>query len=263
VTKHREEWRLDTRHIGGHVLLFEEVESTNTLAVQFADDPRNDGVTLLTDVQNGGRGQYGRTWHCPPRSGVLMSVLLFPPLELRRPALLTAWAAVSVCETLWSVCSLQAQIKWPNDVLVRGRKVCGILIECGTGEGGTFQAVVGLGLNLNQTATDFETAGLPQAGSLRMFTDQQHNRDDIARRLLRVMDEEYDRLLQGDLVSLESLWKWRVGLLGKTVQAECLSGSHQGRLLEMGWDGLCLEVSGQMEPLHVAFETVRALSEIA
>ena len=79
--------------------------------------------------QTAGRGQYGRVWTAPAGSSVLLSVLLFPPPALRRPTLLTAWAAVSVCETIQELANLSATIKWPNDVLINGRKVCGILIE--------------------------------------------------------------------------------------------------------------------------------------
>jgi BirA family transcriptional regulator, biotin operon repressor / biotin---[acetyl-CoA-carboxylase] ligase len=275
--QHHAEWRLERRHVGRRVVVFQEVDSTNTQAALLAEDPHNDGLALLADVQSGGRGQYGRSWQCPAGSGLLMTVLLFPPPELRRPALLTAWAAVAVCETLRSVCGLQAKIKWPNDVLVRGRKVCGILIECGlaagdppagwrrhsTEAGSTFHAVTGIGLNLNQTAEDFAAAGLPQAASVRMFTGHWYERNDVARRLLQVLDEEYERLLQGDLMTLEALWKWRVGLLGRSVRAECLGGIHEGRLSEMGWDGLWLRVPGRPEPVHLPPESVRALAEIS
>src|SRR5882672_4818005 len=95
-----------------------------------------------------------------------MSLLLFPPPDLRRPAILTAWAAVSVCETIRRATDLDATIKWPNDVLIQGRKVCGILIEQGRG------TVVGIGLNVHQTAESFAAAGLTEAGSLAVFSSR-------------------------------------------------------------------------------------------
>jgi BirA family biotin operon repressor/biotin-[acetyl-CoA-carboxylase] ligase len=165
----------------------------------------------------------------------LLSLLLFPPPALRRPALLTAWAAVSVCETIRRATGLQARIKWPNDVLLRGRKVCGILIEQGRG------VVAGVGLNLNQSEEDFRQMELPQAASLACFTGAKHDRDEVARLLLGQLDEEYNRLLQGDLATLEACWKWRIGLLGRKVQVECADGIHRGRLREIGWAGLELE----------------------
>src|SRR5947209_4329638 len=152
----RETWALPTKRLGRRVLVFDRLASTSTLAAELAADPANDGVAVLADEQTAGRGQHGRTWTAPPRSGVLLSLLLFPPNELRRPAVLTAWAAVAVCETVRRVTGVPARIKWPNDVLLRGRKVCGILIEQGRG------TVVGVGLNVLQTAEELASAGLTE-----------------------------------------------------------------------------------------------------
>ena len=153
----------------------------------------NDGLAVLAAEQTAGRGQHGRRWQCRRGDGVLLSVLLFPPPALRRPAVLTAWAAVSVCETVRALTGLQARIKWPNDVLLRGRKVCGILIEQGRA------AVVGVGLNVRQPAAYFAEAGLPHGASLAQFTDADLDARSAAEALLHRMDEEYGRLLDGDL----------------------------------------------------------------
>ena len=248
-----EEWTLNTRHVGRRVLCHDRVDSTNSAAARLADDPANDGVAVLAAEQTAGRGQHGRRWQCRPGDGVLLSVLLFPPPPLRRPAVLTAWAAVAVCETVRRLTGLQARIKWPNDVLLRGRKVCGILIEQGRG------AVVGVGLNLRQTPEHFAAAGLPHAASLAQFTDADLDARAAAEVLLRLMDEEYTRLCEGDLATLEACWKWRLGLLGREVIAERYDGpAHRGRLLELGFDGIALERPGTI-PLALPPETVRHL----
>ena len=195
-----EEWHLDTRQIGRRVQVYKRMESTNTQAALFADDPSNHGLVIMAEEQTSGRGQQGRSWQAPAGKAVLMSVVVFPPPPLRRPALLTAWAAVSVCESIRQATGFQAKIKWPNDVLIRGRKVCGILIEskvqASRSEGKTktgdnrgnreessesslfsllppvrpsetsevpsgtadFAVVAGIGLNVNQTAKDFQVA---------------------------------------------------------------------------------------------------------
>jgi BirA family transcriptional regulator, biotin operon repressor / biotin---[acetyl-CoA-carboxylase] ligase len=234
-----EEWSLDTRCVGRRVLFFRRVDSTNNVAARLADDPANDGLAVLAAEQTAGRGQHGRRWQCRPGDGVLLSVLLFPPPPIRRPAVLTAWAAVAVCETVRRLTGLQARIKWPNDVLLRGRKVCGILIEQGRG------SVVGIGLNVRQPAEHFAEAGLPHAASLTQFADADLDARAAAETLLHRMDEEYARLLDGDLATLEACWKWHVGLLGRDVIAERYDGAtHRGRLLELAFDGLRLEAPG-------------------
>jgi BirA family biotin operon repressor/biotin-[acetyl-CoA-carboxylase] ligase len=230
-----EEWHLTTHRLGRRVLVFNQLESTNTHAAALAHDPANDGVVVLADEQTAGRGQYGRTWQCARGQGVLLSVLLFPPLALRRPALLTAWAAVSVCEAILQCTGLQAKIKWPNDVLIHGRKVCGILIEQSRG------TVIGVGLNVNQPAEAL--ADLPQAGSLALFSERLFDCRQVSRLLITHLDEEYGRLCQGDLATLEACWQWRLGLLGKNVAVECHDGIHHGRLRALSWEALHLQLS--------------------
>lgn len=252
MTSPREVWRLDTRHLGRRVLLYDRLDSTNTLAASLADDPANDGLAILADEQTTGRGQHGRNWLCPPGSGVLLSLLLFPPPELRRPALLTAWAAVSVCETIDRAVGLPATIKWPNDVLIQGRKVCGILIEQGKG------TVAGIGLNANQSAEMFAQAQLPDAGSLAVFAKRAFDCRQLARLLLERLDEAYARLCAGDVATLEASWRERLGLLNQRVLAECHEGSHRGWLRELGWDGLVLELS-HGRTLSLRPEAVRQL----
>jgi BirA family biotin operon repressor/biotin-[acetyl-CoA-carboxylase] ligase len=256
------EWHLDTRHIGRQVLVFDRLDSTNTFAASLANDPANNGVVVLASEQTAGRGQHGRSWQAPAGSSVLLSVLLSPPPELRRPALLTAWAAVSVCETILQTANLQAKIKWPNDVLLRGRKVCGILTEtrCSP-DTGQLAVVAGIGLNVNQTAEMFEAAGLEQATSLAIDAGRMFASPEVARYLIRELDEEFSRLLQGDRATLESCWKWRVGLLGKPVVAECHDGERRGRLRDMTWDGVVLEQqNGTL--LCLQPETVRHLTGV-
>ena len=229
----RDTWLLPAHHVGRRVLVFDSVDSTNTVAASLADDPANHGTAVLAGEQTAGRGQYGRTWHSPPELGVWLSVLLFPAPHLRRPALLTAWAAVAAADTARTLTRLPTSIKWPNDVLLAGRKVCGILIEQARG------TVVGMGLNVNQTADQFTTAGLPQATSLAAASGRLFDRDTVARRLLADLDAGYDLFVRGDVESLEAAWRDHLGLLGELVVIETADGtSHCGQLRALSFAGL-------------------------
>lgn len=250
----REHWKLDTRALGREVWVFEQIPSTSTLAGSLAHEPRYDGLAILADEQTAGRGRLCRSWQCPPCAGVLLTVLLFPPAALCRATVMTAWAAVAVCETVRRLTNLQARIKWPNDVLIQGRKVCGILLE----RRGT-ATVCGIGLNLTQPAEYFLEAGLPQAASLGMFTPATPSRDETARALLRQLDEDYVRLVQGDLGTLEACWKWRVGLLGKSVVVATTDGVYHGRLRDMTWEGIELRC-GDGQVVHLRPEFIQQLS---
>jgi BirA family biotin operon repressor/biotin-[acetyl-CoA-carboxylase] ligase len=235
------------------VFVFDRLDSTNSYAAMLASDRANDGVVVLAAEQTAGRGQHGRNWQCPAGSGVLLSLLLFPPDTLRRPALLTAWAAVSVTETIHQATGLQATIKWPNDVLLRGRKVCGILIEQTRG------TVLGIGLNVNQSAESLATALLPEASSLAVAAGARFDCADVARTLIAELDREYDALCRGDLQSLETRWREGIGLLGKDVVVECHDAVYRGRLRELAFGGLCLEVTPG-ETRRLLPESVRHLA---
>jgi BirA family biotin operon repressor/biotin-[acetyl-CoA-carboxylase] ligase len=251
-----EEWHLEGRHVGRRVLVYERVDSTNTLALALAQDAAEDGLVLVAREQTAGRGQYGRTWLAPAGSSVLLSALVFPLPALQRPAILTAWAAVSVCETIREAAGLRATIKWPNDVLLAGRKVCGILIEQ---RGGT---VAGIGLNVRQTAEMFEAAELPEATSLRVATGHMFDWAEVTRLLIHRLDTEYRLLLDGEVGLLEACWRERLGLLGRTVTAECHDGDVSGRLLELGFAGVVLEQQGGIMR-RLAPETIRHLRPVS
>lgn len=237
-------WDLPRRHIGRRVLVFDQIDSTNSAALDRAGLPQSDGLAFLADEQVAGRGQHGRRWLAAPRSSVLLSVLLYPPAEINRPAILTAWAAVSVCEVARRSTGIRPRIKWPNDVLLRGRKVCGILIEQSR-QGSTPATVVGIGLNVTQDAGAFQAAGLPQATSLQAMGAENLDTHSVARELLQTLDDDYTALCQGDRTTLEGLWQWHLDLRGKEVVVECLDGTFAGRLVECGFDGIVLTQPGQ------------------
>jgi BirA family biotin operon repressor/biotin-[acetyl-CoA-carboxylase] ligase len=233
-----EEWTEAGRRVGRRVLVYDRVSSTNCLALELAQDSTWDGFVLVAREQTAGRGQHGRTWLSPAGKSVLLSAILFPPPLLRRPAILTAWAAVSVCETVRETTGKTATIKWPNDVFLDDKKTCGILIEQRQG------TVVGIGLNVNQSAEMFHAAGLTEATSLSAATGRTFDPDAVTCRLIDHLDATFGRLTEGEVESLEDGWRQRLGLLGRTVTAECPEGDVRGQLLELTFAGVVLEVAG-------------------
>ena len=241
--------------IGHHILVFDELPSTNDYAASIAGEPDAVGTVIRARSQTAGRGTFGRSWSSPPDAGVWMSVILDPPQQLRRPAILTALAAVSVAEAIRPLINRQPRIKWPNDVLIGRKKVCGILIEQGV------RTIVGIGLNVNQSADDFVKAELPDATSLAMVVGKSLDVDAVAQQLIASLDHEYNLLLSGELTTLEACWKWRLGLLGKQVTVECHDRSCQGRLLEIAWSGLELRLPDGQK-MRFSPENIRHIVEV-
>lgn len=250
-------WTLVTRHLGWEVRVFDQLDSTNTHLLGLADDPQRHGLVVLAKSQTAGRGQYGREWVAPPGSSVLASLLVFPPPALRRPVVMTAWAAVAVCDVIGQLTGLKATIKWPNDVLVGGKKVCGFLIEQKTtGDANSpLATVVGLGLNVAQPADAFAAANLPDAASLASLTGKTHAVDAVARSVIHRMDDEYERLLRGDLASLESVWQWRLGLVNKPAVVELATGTRRGLVVDVSFEGLTLKDGAEV--VQFAPESIR------
>jgi BirA family biotin operon repressor/biotin-[acetyl-CoA-carboxylase] ligase len=206
----------------------------------------------MADEQTAGRGQVGRTWQAPRGTAIQLSATIDPPVEFRRPVILTAWAAVAVAETVRQFTNIHPQIKWPNDVLARDRKVAGILIEQKA------MTIVGIGLNVNQFAAQFAAAGLVDAGSLASVSGSQFVRDDIAQRLISNLDAQYDCLL-GGRSSLEKRWVELIGLIRKRVTVGKRDGALvHGRLLELNFDRVLLQNDAETI-IELAPEAVRHL----
>jgi BirA family biotin operon repressor/biotin-[acetyl-CoA-carboxylase] ligase len=278
-----QEWSLDTCRLGRRVLVFERLDSTNNLAATLAGDPANDGLAILAEEQTAGRGQHGRTWLAPPGQSVLLSLLLTPSPPLCRPAILTAWTAVAVCTTVYQTIGQPTRIKWPNDVLLHDRKVCGILIESLANQraAGFIPAanaaeinptarqdprspwfVVGIGLNVQQSAATFAAAGLPEATSLAQFAAQPLDTHTVAINLIRQLDRDYETLCRGNLDMVERRWKDHLGLLGKPVVAECPDASYRGRLIALSFRGVELARPGEPS-LVLAPERIQYLYDSA
>jgi BirA family transcriptional regulator, biotin operon repressor / biotin---[acetyl-CoA-carboxylase] ligase len=252
MTQATETWSLDSSRIGKRVLMFEELASTNSTAIELATNSECDGLVVVANHQTTGRGQYGRVWQSRPGSSLLMSVVLNSPGELRRPAILTAFAAVAVAEAIFKLTGIQARIKWPNDLLISGKKVCGILIE----QHGS-AAILGIGLNLNQTSDEFAAAMLPDATSLAMVSGGRFEVRTVVKIVIHHLDREYGHLLGGERSAIEANWIWRMGLIGREVAVEFMDGSTiTGRLLEMNFDRLELH-RGDGAVQAIAPETVR------
>jgi len=176
---------LKTSRIGGKVLVYECTSSTNDVAAEYARNPANDGLVVLTEQQNAGRGRAGATWHSRRAASLLLSVVLGD-----RPIageLLSLACAVAVAEAIGWVGGHQARIKWPNDIILQDRKVAGILLESRLYD--NIRAhVVGIGINCHQRSNDFPPDLQGTATSLDLVSGTRCQRATVARRVLMCLD---------------------------------------------------------------------------
>jgi BirA family biotin operon repressor/biotin-[acetyl-CoA-carboxylase] ligase len=172
-----------------------------------------EGTVVIADHQTCGRGRQGRSWHSEPKTGVYLSVLLKPDLPPENLACLTLMAGVATISAIPQQTS--AKLKWPNDILLNGKKIAGILCEC-IAEPGTHPAViVGIGINLNHTGFPKNIQDI--ATSLKMETGKNVDRTELILSLLQNLDSEYKDFLQGKRENLIRKWTEQSDMFGKTV----------------------------------------------
>ena len=180
---------LEGCRMGHEVVVVEETASTNDLVWEAAERGVQAGFVALAERQTKGRGQYGRRWESAPYQGLWLSVLLKPALTLPESPRLTALLAEVVSSTIAAETGTSPAIKPPNDIYLSGRKVAGVLVEGRTAADGSYVAVAGIGINVNQTIDDFPEELRGTAGSLAMMTGKTISRPKLAIALLRRLDQ--------------------------------------------------------------------------
>lgn len=181
--------------VGSHLLCLDSVDSTNTQVKRQAAQGAAEGLVVLSDRQTAGRGRAGRTFHSPAGCGLYLSALLRPSLPPEQLANFTAWAAVAVCDGIEATCGVRPQIKWTNDLVLNGKKLCGILTELvlnqttGTPDG----LVVGIGINVNHQTEDFSDDIRSMATSLSLELGRNVDRAQLAAQIIRALDRIYAR----------------------------------------------------------------------
>ena len=233
------EWAFDdlgTRLVGRYIRWHESVPSTNDLAVRLAEIPVPEGTVIGAEEQTAGRGRWGRPW-ASPRGGVWLSVILRPGLPPDRTPVVGFAAAVAATEAIRETTRLPARVKWPNDVLVEGRKVVGILAEAAPG---AEWVVVGVGINANVPEEALpRTPGHP-AASLQALLGHPVDRGALIRALLRRLDRGYELLRSAGVRAVLMRWREVADTLGREVRIETPAGPVAGLAYDVDETGALL-----------------------
>ena len=252
---------LGTRVVGRRVIVLDRTASTNDVAWNEARSGVPEGLVIFSEHQTAGRGRMGRVWNAPPRKALLMSVILRPELDVRQGSLLTVMSAVAVAQALADHLRLQARIRWPNDITIKGRKVAGILVEGRTLPGGA-AFVVGIGLNVNAGPEDFSPEVREAATSLAIELQQSADRMDVARWVLRALERWYRDVRFGDYGRIAQRWRELSSTLGQRVVLMADGHEFKGRVLDLSLeDGLIVRLDeGVTKVFHPSTVTLRQIS---
>jgi len=230
-------WRMKTRMLGRQIMSFKKVDSTNDVAYGLAEKGMKEGAVIISEEQAKGKGRQGRLWISPPSGGIYMSCILRPEMSPREIPKITLVAAVAVATAIRDLTGLDAVIKWPNDILINGNKICGILTEMKAEQDGIDFVIVGIGVNVN-------TAGrlLPKgASSIREEGRRTGlatvSRVDMARRILEKLEENYILLKTKGFKPIIEEWKNLSSMIGARIKVIQQNRTLEGQVHDIDSDG--------------------------
>lgn len=219
------------------IIAFSELSSTNSKAKELAQKDEPEGTIILSEIQKSGRGRFNRVWESP-EGGLYLSVILRPICKPDKTTLLPLVAALSVSKTISSICDLDVSIKWPNDVLINGKKTSGILLESESKKDGLGYVVLGIGINLNTDvdmfSKDFAATSIAYELGIKLdyygFLKKLLLNLDYCYRLFK--EEKYDNIL--------SEWKKNSDTIGKRVCINMPSEKIEGKAFDIDSSGFLM-----------------------
>ncbi len=248
---------LNTDFIGRNIIYLGSIDSTNTYAKKAAEGSFTEGTVVIADEQTAGKGRLGKHWVSTKGKGIWMSIMLKPDILPADAPKLTITAAYAVAKALWDCCNLNAAIKWPNDIIAGGKKLCGILTEMSAEADEIKSIIVGIGINANMVYEDFGAEVSDIATSIRLQTGRAVSRKALAASVLNEFEKAYkDFVKEGSLKSFLEEYKNKSAVLGKEIRViskkEEIIGmavdiSEEGHLVVRLADGALKEImSGEV-----------------
>jgi BirA family transcriptional regulator, biotin operon repressor / biotin---[acetyl-CoA-carboxylase] ligase len=242
---------LKTNFIGKNVHYEESVESTQKIAHRLAYDNAPEGSVIIAEEQVSGRGRMDRKWHSPKYTGVWMSIILRPNIPLPKAPQLTLLAAVAIVQAIEDLTDLLPEIKWPNDILIRGKKVTGILTELEAEADRINSVIIGIGINVNQTIEDFPSELQEIATSLFVEKGEKISRSDLIKRIFMNLEKLYLLYLEEGFLPIKLLWEGYAISIGRKITARTLSNSITGTAQGITDDGVLIMVDDHGKTHHV------------
>jgi len=182
---------VDPAIIGREIVVLEETTSTNDSVLERASESKPEGLVVFAERQTAGRGQRTNSWESVPGKGLWFSILLRPKIDIGDSPILLRWATRAIAETISKQFVLPASVKLPNDVIVAGKKIAGVLVEMRAQSNALHIAIVGIGINVNHRPEDFSEELRARAMSLAIALDREVDRHQFAVALLRDLDQTY------------------------------------------------------------------------
>jgi BirA family biotin operon repressor/biotin-[acetyl-CoA-carboxylase] ligase len=231
-------WKLKTKIFGSQIISYRKVDSTNDAAYELAEKGIKEGTIVLAEEQGRGKGRHGRSWQSPPKGGIYMSIVLRPRMAPNEIPRITLLAAVAAAKSIRKATGLSAMIKWPNDILIGNKKVCGILTEMKAEQDSVDFVVLGMGINVNTPVRS-----LPRgASSLREEMRDTNRRTELSRveiskKILEALEAEYNTLKEKGSGPIMEEWRRLSAMLGSRIRVVLQNRAFEGQAHDIDPDG--------------------------
>lgn len=241
--------------VGCEILYFDSIDSTNTKAQELAEKGYPSGTLVVADKQVAGKGRRGRNWESPSGCGIFMTLMLKPDINPNNASMLTLVSALAVAKALSDITGKDAKIKWPNDIVVDGKKVCGILTEMSAQFDYINNIVIGIGINVNNSSFPEEISAT--ASSLRLLSGgKKYRRAEIIEKIMEYFEKYYAIFLETeDLSALVSEYDAMLVNMQKQVkvldpkepfEGKAMGITKKGELIVDTWESRKLVSSGEV-----------------
>lgn len=231
--------------IGSKIIHKERLDSTNVLAFRQALAGEAEGVSVVAESQDRGKGRLGRRWSSPMGKNIYLSVILRPAIHPSIVYPITFLSSLAVSDTIEGLAGVTATLKWPNDVLVRGRKISGTLIELSTEADMVRFVVIGIGLNVNMAPEDMDGEIRATATSLFMETKKTYERSRVCGILLSNLERYYDLFKKEGARTICEIWEERARIRGKHLEINQMGEVFAGTAIGIDRDGaILLDIGG-------------------
>ncbi|KIR03156.1 Biotin-protein ligase / Biotin operon repressor [Lachnospiraceae bacterium TWA4] len=233
---------LHTKWIGKPLYCYEEIDSTNLEVKRQADSNAPEGTLVVADCQNAGKGRRGREWNSPPKTNIAMSLLLRPTIEASKASMITILLAMAIKQGIEKNCGLKTGIKWPNDIIYEGRKICGILTEMTLEESEIAYVVCGIGINVN--TKNFPKELEDKAISLQMIAGEKIKRTSLINDIWCAFEPLYETFLEtNDLAFIQE--EYNESLVNKNNPVYLMERNQRRQVTQLG-----LATDGGLEVLN-------------
>lgn len=238
LTKSEIKAGLTTKYIGKNVVYEQSVSSTQEIAHRIASDGAEEGTVVVADEQLGGKGRLGRPWFSPIGTGIWMSLILKPKIPPQQAPQLTLLTAVAVIRGIKEKTGLHCDIKWPNDILLNGKKLVGILTEMQADPDQIHSVIIGIGINVNQNSFPEEIIDI--ATSLKIEKGEEINRASVMQSIMAQFEQLYELFLADGFLPIKQMWEAHAITIGRRITARTITNSIQGYAKGITDDGVLL-----------------------